>query len=275
MTDGLFVLARSKAGVRPSALEPVSRGPADEEVSALGRNALPSTEYWNTHSGMRSPNRTSVVAERARAPRQERSRRTRDALLDAAEALLAERPFHEIAVSAILERAGAGAASFYARFADKSELLHALHERFVARMLTTLEHLREVSAGARHGAAPSAADARRLARLLVEQLVLAHERDEGVLRAVAIEAFADERFAARALGVMLAMRAVACELMRPHRGRHSVKVWDERVGFGLRMVLATLDQLLFVPPAAKAQLAHENVDLAKRLTSALLRQLEL
>jgi AcrR family transcriptional regulator len=64
------------------------------------------------------------------APRQQRSRETLTRLLDAAEALLDERPLERITVADVVERAGSSVGSFYARFPTKEALVVALLERY-------------------------------------------------------------------------------------------------------------------------------------------------
>jgi AcrR family transcriptional regulator len=68
--------------------------------------------------------------EWVRPPRQERSRQTLDRLLDAAEAIIAERGVDNANVADIATRAGSSIGSFYARFHDKEGLLRTLFERF-------------------------------------------------------------------------------------------------------------------------------------------------
>ncbi len=64
-----------------------------------------------------------------RAPQQARSQATLIRFLDAAEQLLDEEPFDGVSVQVICKRAGSSVGAFYARFADKTALLHVLHER--------------------------------------------------------------------------------------------------------------------------------------------------
>lgn len=61
-------------------------------------------------------------------PKQARSRRTRETLLNALEALLHERSFDEIGVTDIAERAALSPASIYRRFDKKDGLLRALYD---------------------------------------------------------------------------------------------------------------------------------------------------
>ena len=62
--------------------------------------------------------------------KQDRSRATREALLDALQELLAERPYSEIGISEIVRRADLTTGALYARFGDKHGLAMALQERF-------------------------------------------------------------------------------------------------------------------------------------------------
>lgn len=69
------------------------------------------------------------MARAVRTPQQARSRRTLERILDAAERLLAERPFEEITVAEIVAESGTSVGSFYARFPAKQALVPALYER--------------------------------------------------------------------------------------------------------------------------------------------------
>lgn len=61
-----------------------------------------------------------------KAPRTERGRRTRRALIDAAAAEFGENGFHLASISAITRRAGVAMGSFYTYFDSKDELFRAL-----------------------------------------------------------------------------------------------------------------------------------------------------
>jgi AcrR family transcriptional regulator len=67
-----------------------------------------------------------MTLARAKPVRQERSRRTRDRLLAAGHALLSEKPWAELSVTAIAKRAGCSVGSFYARYGSKEEFFEAL-----------------------------------------------------------------------------------------------------------------------------------------------------
>ena len=74
-----------------------------------------------------------------RPPRQARSQETLDRILDAAEALVAEKGFEDSPVSEIVQRAESSVGAFYARFHDKEGLLHALYERYYEEAVATTD----------------------------------------------------------------------------------------------------------------------------------------
>lgn len=67
-------------------------------------------------------------------PKQARSQRTLERLLDAAEQLIVEQGAVDVSVPDIVARAGSSVGGFYARFKDKDALLCALEERFLEQM---------------------------------------------------------------------------------------------------------------------------------------------
>ena len=79
----------------------------------------------------------SGVAE----PRQARSQQALQRLLDAAEALAAEKGLADASIPEIVRRGRSSVGGFYARFRDKNALLRALEERFFAELDGRLEAL--------------------------------------------------------------------------------------------------------------------------------------
>ncbi|MEM7199791.1 MAG: helix-turn-helix domain-containing protein [Planctomycetota bacterium] len=65
-----------------------------------------------------------------RRPKQARSQRTLEQILDAAEQLLEGRTFESISVAELVREAGTSVGAFYTRFRDKDALLPALYERY-------------------------------------------------------------------------------------------------------------------------------------------------
>lgn len=70
---------------------------------------------------------------------QARSRATAERIVEAAESLLAERPFDDLTVTEIAGEAGVSVGGFYARFERKEALLGALHRRYEERRTRRLE----------------------------------------------------------------------------------------------------------------------------------------
>lgn len=77
---------------------------------------------------------TSSDTEWVRTPRQAWSQETLERFLGATRALLEERPFEEITVADIVQRAGRTVGSFYARFEDKYAVLYELVQRLFDRI---------------------------------------------------------------------------------------------------------------------------------------------
>ena len=80
-------------------------------------------------------------------PRKEdqRVRRSRERLGDALVALLLERPFDEIKVQDVLDRAGVSRATFYTHYRDKNDLFLSDADEFFEAMATCLSRKREES----------------------------------------------------------------------------------------------------------------------------------
>ena len=78
---------------------------------------------------MDSRSRAGALDPSVQPPKQARSRRTYHRLLEAAGELLADRPFDDITIDEIAERAGYTKGAFYARFDSKAALLRHLVAR--------------------------------------------------------------------------------------------------------------------------------------------------
>lgn len=80
-----------------------------------------------------------VRLERVNAPKQARSEKRLQEIIRALETLLDGRPFEEITIPDIAERAGCGTASIYARFRSKRSILVALHESVRDRQIRAID----------------------------------------------------------------------------------------------------------------------------------------
>src|SRR5215468_1105873 len=80
-----------------------------------------------------------VKLERVNAPKQARSEKRLQDIIQALEELLDGRAFEEITIPDIAARAGCVPASIYARFKDKNSILVALHESIRDRQLAQID----------------------------------------------------------------------------------------------------------------------------------------
>lgn len=126
----------------------------------------------------------------AKPPRQRRSQDTIERIVAAATELLDGRPFDEIPILEIVDRAGVSTSSFYARFPNKEVLLTYLHER----------HLRSMRQAADFAIANHVWDEMSVSQI-VRQLVsiyLSHRRaKEPLLRTFMHAALEDPSYLAR------------------------------------------------------------------------------
>ena len=123
----------------------------------------------------------SAHAALAHPARQQRSQRTQDRILDAAQLLLAESGLEATTVPAIAERAGVSVGSIYRRFPDKDAVLRAVITRFMTRVSDNNEKALDP---ARWKNTP--ADV--IGRIFVTSSARSYRRHAGLLRA--LEAFA-------------------------------------------------------------------------------------
>ncbi len=85
------------------------------------------------------------LLEWVRPPQQERSQRTLERLLDAAEAIILEQGVEAANVAAVAKRANSSVGAFYSRFADKEGLVRAVCERFAVQARATMDAALEPS----------------------------------------------------------------------------------------------------------------------------------
>lgn len=77
----------------------------------------------------------------ARQPRQERARRTADAIIQAAFAATAQNGLQSATMRQIAELAGVGVASLYEYFDDRDALLKAMNERFASEVTALIKRV--------------------------------------------------------------------------------------------------------------------------------------
>jgi AcrR family transcriptional regulator len=166
--------------------------------------------------------------------RQERSRQTRDRLLDAAEAVLARDGLEGATVPAIAAEAGVAVGSVYRRFPDKDGLFRGVYERFFTRGAET--NRAGLTAGAFRG---------KGAAVVIAHMVAGYRDHRALLRALLLyeHAHADIAFrrhaarlraeAFRMIGDLLVARGRELSHPRPR----------EAAAFALTVVRHTLQGL--------------------------------
>lgn len=112
----------------------------------------------------------SGQSHQVRTPRQDRSRETRERLLDAGQNLFRRRGFHGTNSKEIAAEAGVAIGSFYAYFRNKKELFMAVLNRYSERIFAALPDPATL--------APLREDAREFIHDYIRRVVAAHDLPE-------------------------------------------------------------------------------------------------
>jgi AcrR family transcriptional regulator len=205
-----------------------------------------------------------VAGGRLRPPRQARSRRGQERVLDTFAAMLAQQPFERITMADLARRAGVAVTSIYARFEDKRALVLALHERHVAE---TMQHTNTLLDPGRW----EGADLETIVRGVVARIV-AHQRPRAhLLRAALV--VNDRDVEARVAQLMRHGSERLAVLLRPHLGHVPRRERDRLVDFALRAVVAVLQQRLMFPHTEPGRYRLSHAELTRRLGDLLLATL--
>jgi len=171
-----------------------------------------------------------------RPPKQSRSQKTLEQLLDAAEEILADKGFDEASVQEIAARAGFTIGAFYARFSDKEALLLALEERFRERLtglFATLE--------ARAAVAP---DLEERIRFLVSTSVEVYSQNRGALALLRRRATASSDWQARTLVLNGEIRDTLSAYLDPRDKAIAHPSPADAVDVALLMLFSTVREMM-------------------------------
>jgi AcrR family transcriptional regulator len=200
-----------------------------------------------------------------RPPRQARSQETLDRILDAAEALVAEKGFENATVAELVRRADSSVGAFYARFRDKEGLLYALYERYFEQAMATADAA--LDPGRWEGATIP-----EILHAVVPFLVSVYREREGLIRAFVMRNHADPAFRARRDrlshrvhdGLTRLLLARSAEIRHPEPARAAA--------FGLDLVVSAIESaVLFDELRSTVELPDDR--LAAELTRAYLSYL--
>ena len=201
-----------------------------------------------------------------RPPQQARSQETLHRLLDAAQALIAEKGIDDTKVAEVAARAGSSVGAFYSRFRDKDALVHALYDRY----------LEEATATANAALDPErweGAEIPEILQAVVRFLVEIYRDQVGLMRAFAIRNHTDAGFQARQnrLSHYVSDKLTALLLTRQDEITHPDPALA--VAFGLTQVFSTLDGVVLFGELRSGALQLSDEELAVEMTRAYLAYL--
>lgn len=169
------------------------------------------------------------------APKQDRSRRTEQALLDAALSLFLARGVEAVTVSDIATAAGVAPATIYRRFGDKEGLLKEAFARFTDHALRMLALAPAPRPG--RGLVPLAADVAAL-------VVRFAQGNRRLLRSSYAKALADDFYAARLLELRRRTFALLKQYFLGQAGEIGHPDPELAIDFALRQAVAMLSARL-------------------------------
>ncbi len=202
-----------------------------------------------------------------RQPRQDRSRRTLEAVLDAAEALIAERGVEVLKLSDVSARAGYTTGAIYARFRDKEALLHQLYDRFVDRAMAAMSQ----------GYTALIADGVGLEDALalwIRTLIVHHRQHWSLRNAFLTRIQTEERYRLRSRE--LTMHAAWCfrQVMEQHHDRIAHDDLDRVSGMAVLLIDAAIDPAITLREPASVYVPVSDDALVAELVQVLRAYLE-
>lgn len=121
-----------------------------------------------------------MSTQAVRVPRQERAKRTRAALVAAAQREFSERGYSAATARSIAERAGVATGSFYQYFTDKDALLRELGVGHMRRIAEQAVGVLDVTTPDAAGAGSVESEARERMRAVVRAVTDYHREDPGL-----------------------------------------------------------------------------------------------
>jgi len=201
-----------------------------------------------------------------RPPRQARSQETLERILDAAEALVAEKGFEDTPVSEIVARAGSSVGAFYARFHDKEGLLHALYERYYEEAVATTD---ATLAPARWEGAETA----ELVSAVIPFLVSIFRERRGLMRAFVVRNHTHPEFQARVERLSHYVIARLCALLLERSEELGHPDPERAARFAMLLVFSALESTILFGETRSSLLSLTDEDLAAELTRSTLAYL--
>jgi AcrR family transcriptional regulator len=198
-----------------------------------------------------------------RPVQQARSQQTLERLLDSAEALIEDKGFDDVTVAEIAARAGLSVGAVYSRFRDKKGVLHCLQDRFVDEAHLTTDTAFDPDRW-------QGASIEEIVGELIVFLVEIHRERRGVVRELLVRTRSERPMVERKerLVAHIGERLLSLMLARADKIGHSDP--EAAVGFGLRLVLGTLEQAILFGETGAYGIPPSDEKLAAELTRAFL-----
>ena len=204
-----------------------------------------------------------AALESVTRPKQARSRKTLERILEAAEALITEKGVADTSIPEIVRRAGSSVGGFYARFKDRNELLQALEERFFHEML----HLVDSVVGSQREADSSVAEIVETSTALLVRI--ARER-RNLITAFVHRATQDEASRAQAMRFRAIVSERLAELLLPRRVQMRHPDPELAVHLGVQMAFGMLMPLILVGEIRVAGRVLTDEELCREIARGLL-----
>lgn len=202
-----------------------------------------------------------------RAPQQDRSKRTLERLLDAAEEIIRARGAAALTVPAVAQAARSSVGSFYARFPDKDALLRTLHERACEQSVLTAE-------AALDPARWQGAKTAEVIRAFVAFAVRLFADRRPMMLAFSAELAGDAGFGERRARTAAGIARALHRLLLPRRAEMRHPDPELAVTMALRMVTGVLEQRNGLEAAGVPEVAVADGVLIDELTRSVLRYLD-
>lgn len=196
----------------------------------------------------------------ARQPIQDRSKKTLDRILDAAELILNEKKWPDLTIQEIVKRAKSSIGSFYARFDGKHDLLSALSSRLSEQVEEEFLRFQMQSVDL---------PPRIYVERTIAELIRFHHERRGVIRALTLVPRLDDTTSLRADGLRNAEIFSALS----HR-LAEISTDLEKTTLALFVVSMAIREAVVFPEVAGPLISINHERLAKELADILFSYLE-
>jgi AcrR family transcriptional regulator len=207
---------------------------------------------------------TPIQLQTVAGPKQARSERTLQRLLDAAEQLIKEKGHAAVSIPDIARRARSSVGGFYARFRDKNELLRALEERHFIELSQRVDALADAR---RWAHAPTAV----IVEAAVTELVATTRERRHMIAAFLVRALEDPVILAGGLRFRRQVEERISALLLTRRAEMGHPDPALAIDLGIQTAFALMQQHVLIEETRVAGRALSDAELQRELTTMFLR----